>query len=241
MNRFNDCYKKKFYEKGFVYKRKAYVRVINDVLQYFSLSCNSYHHTCDVEFSILPLCMDFSRYGWRIENYYLKKFDKYDSYLDTYWSYDCLSPQSINECLDNILLFLESYLFPCFDYSHDCINALDCVIKIEKVFYERQKRYLRLTSANENDVEDYNGGIKDLNYYRSSLYYLALKTKNYDLALKCRREQSKCYRDKLLCIEEIKRLEKGDYNYFIKLLKENELASKEYLIKEKILSPCSVV
>ena len=227
-------FKTKFYDQfkqlGFIRKQNLYIRVVNDVLQNFNLHTRNNHYF-NIEFAVLPLCMDISKFGYDISRYNLKNFELFHSLSDVDWKYDSLSISSIDECLDNISIFIDTYLIPFFQSSTNCEKALSNVLKIENLFYENRVKFMLSIGGKYDDSY-----VSNLNYFDSVIYFLALKAKQYPLALQCRKKQFNSQIDRISCADEIRLLEQNDFSYFNILIDTNEKNSKEYLLKKKIIN-----
>lgn len=135
-----------------------YIRVINDVLQCVGLKKYSGGFDCDVMFEISPLCVpDMFEIHPRLPSgrYILRMFEGM-----VLWKFDKNSQESIDFCIDNIMMFMNKYLVPFFEQGIDCKSAYYQICEFEKLAYKNR--------------------IRMMDYYK---YCMALKFGDYNLAL----------------------------------------------------------
>lgn len=236
---------------GFKRKKNVFIRVVNDVLQSFyteKLSIYSYGRECRVGFSVLPLCqkLEAERILGGFGVYYLRKFEiSHWAEGDDRWRYKSI-PEDISACIDEILIYINKYLLPFFERANSCKAALPEVIALEKLFNENRIESLKLS-----DIADKAGPNAELNLSDSTKYFMALKSGDYDFALKSRKAlleqnmavyesvQNNSYMTKEKLHEkeemlsklqdEIRHLEEKDWDYFKIIIADNEAYSREKL------------
>lgn len=235
---------------GFNRKKNIFVRLVNDVLQTFyieKLGIHSYERAARVGFSVIPLCQ-------RIETeqvldgfgvYYLRNFEISTLTEGNGWRYKSI-PEDIDACVKEILMYTNKYLLPFFERANSCKAALSEVLALEKIFNNNRLESLKL--CNIADRLDPN---VELNLLDSKKYFMALKSGDYDFALKSRKAlleqnmtayhsaQTNSYmtskklheQEEMLgkLQDEIQHLEEKDWNYFKTMIVDNEDYSREKL------------
>jgi hypothetical protein len=113
---------------GFRRKGKAFVRVVNDVMQIF-----------ESEKIQTGLCLGE-----------LRKFELPDISLVSLWSsgprldaweYDSKLEENMDACVEDIIRYLDKHLLPFFERANSCETALPEWIKLEQLFYDNAKIY----------------------------------------------------------------------------------------------------
>lgn len=233
---------------GFKRRKNAFVRVINDVLQNFTIEKISSGWACRVDFSIIPLCLRIEKeyISGGVYPHYLKKFELISGTPSDSWEYDKHSEASMDACLREIMRYVTSYLLPFFEHATNCQTALPEVIRLEKTLNDKW-----LASRKSSGIEDHAGPNAGLDLLDSTKYFMALKNGDYDFALKSRQallqqhmnsynsmsergyltEEDRVRREKGIAElrGEIAHLEAKDTGYFQRLLEENEAYSRESL------------
>jgi len=168
---------------GFARKNKAFVRVVNDVMQNISIEKLRSGRTCRVRFSIVPLCLRIEKeyIADGVYSRYLRQFELANSREYDDWEYDPKSEESMDKCVLEIIRYIKSYLLPLFDRANSCKTALPELIKLEKLFNDIRLEGLRIAGR-----EDRASPGAELNLIDSVKYYMALKIGDYDFALKSR-------------------------------------------------------
>jgi hypothetical protein len=237
----------KVLQYGFKRKKNVFARLVNDVLQSFyveKLSISPYERACRVGFSVLPICQKLE-----IEPilgvYYLRKFEISHCVESDRWRYKSI-PENIGVCVDEILMYINKYLLPFFERANSCKTALPEVIELEKLFNANRLESLKLSNIADNAEPN-----AELNLSDNAKYFMALKSGNYDFALKSRKAllkqsiaayqsvQNNKYMTKEKLHEkeeilsklqvEILHLEEEDWDYFNTIIANNEAYSIERL------------
>jgi len=235
---------------GFRQKKNVFGRIVDDVYQNFyieKLRLTPDERRCRVGFAVVPLCQRLTENqisdGMGI--YYLRKFEVSHWMDGDGWRYK-VSSEDISVCVDEIISFINKYLLPFFERANSCKTALPEAIALEKLFNETRKESLR-----QNGMEDKAGSYVDLNLLDSAKYYMALKSGDFDFALKSRMallqqnvdsynsmkergyltEEDRMRREKKLAVlrSEISKIEGRDETYIQQLIIKNEEYSRECL------------
>ena len=206
---------------GFRRKGNTFGRVINDVVQTFTLERYGSGHLCRVVFLTAPLCSEFECVP--IGLLALKRFE--GSY-DEDWFYDAKNSESVSSVIKTITEYMEKHLIPFFERSDSTKTAFETIMEVRKLFETRRKAHLRLEGI--WDCADPDSWV---GYYDRDQYYLALKSGHYDYAIKSITLMLENVREEFLqqYQEELKRLESQDYVWFETIFRENELKSREIL------------
>lgn len=236
-----------FSQYGFKKKNKAFVRVINDVMQNFAIEKLG-SGRIRLEFAIIPLSLRIEKnyilggvYSYNLRRFEPARWTHWDE-----WVYNSKSDESMEACINEILRYLTSYLIPLFENACSCKTALPKLIKLEKHFNQN-----RIAGLKADGIED--GALEGagLNLLDSSKYFMALKSGDYEYALKSRKalleqniESYKSMKDNSNMTkeilheryeaiqelqEEIRHLEEDDRDYFNAMIVENETYSREVL------------
>ena len=240
---------------GFKRRKNAFVRVINDVMQNFSIERISSGWACRVDFAIIPLCLRIEkRYILGgVYSHYLKEFELISGTPSDSWEYDKHSEASMDACLREIMRYVTSYLLPFFEHATNCETALPEVIRFEKILSDKCVASPK-SSGIEDRYSDHDSVLKMLQQHLlsdSSKYFMALKNGDYDFALRSRQallqqhmdsynsmsergyltEEDRLRRERSHAElrDEIEHLEARDTGYFQRLLEENEAYSRESL------------
>lgn len=222
---FYQYYRNDWHAKGFYKKNNTCFRIINDIVQNFTLEHYSMGYVCRISFGILPLSMGINDIT-QGEEYELEQFDVEPLSQPSSWAYDKKSEDDCIRCFENILYHINKYLFPFFDQAVDSKSALAGKISIEKLFNNNRLAVLKM--ENITDGSRLKNGI---NLNDDTKFYLALSAQDYDFALQCRKVQLPSRRDHVSCEKEIDLLERKEYAYFQDLIKRNEKISWEYLTR----------
>lgn len=168
--------KAEFSQYGFKQKRKAFVRVINDVMQNFTLEKLRSGRACRVEFAIIPLCLriekDYITGG--VYSHNLRRFEPAHWTHWDQWEYDPKSEKSMNNCIDEMIMQIKKHLMPLFCKANSCKTAYDELCELDREFYGNVK------NMRENDKKYFQNGVNMLD---NTKYYMALKNGNYDIAV----------------------------------------------------------
>ena len=104
---------------GFKSYRKNYYRVINDIFQSVNLHKSVSGDNCTIEFVIAPLCAgDFIKKDFCGTNH-LKMFKNDYSWFP----YNKDDEGSVNNCVGEMISYVETYLIPYFERSSDSTKA----------------------------------------------------------------------------------------------------------------------
>lgn len=225
----------KYKELGFKRVKQSYARIINDVLQVFTLKRWRFGYVCTVEFGVRPLCGYVPNYNVGIQT-----LDKYK--IETYggWNYIPNNEESIEQCVRSIVETIESHMMPLFEQADCCKNAPSVLMEAERQF-ERN----RLTSLALEGTCDRAKPFEERILLNSDYYYMALKNGDVGYAEKYLSFKIKHYLDSLNMrtsqpydvIESNKealekyrlylsKIEKKDIAFFDNIIKQNEGASR---------------
>ena len=253
-NLFNKIYfercKEEFGNMGFVKDRNSFVRIVNkEIVQSFCLQKWGGGYKCEIHFGIEPLCGG-EKPGFPSLRYSLRKF-----------IYTIQDPwvckgkdQEIIDGVENVILDIKQYIIPSFERAIDTASALNETIYLDKLVY----KIVSLRNG-ENVISSTELDEKAVRMNDNAKYFLALKSENYKFAAKCLeaflKEQLYIYErckdcceefegypkeNVLNCEKEISLLEKeivliknGEYDYFRKIVKENEKNNEKLYQKIK--------
>lgn len=219
---------------------KTLVRVKNDVMQTFTLKCYRGGGMCEVEFGVIPLCVGITDVN--MGTYSLGHFEKVDN-----WTYDHTF-DSMNQVINDILRYINEYLYPFFGRADSTQNALGELMEIERLFEKNRLQYLLQRHMTDHATPETKLARLLLDPVK---YYIALKRGGYQFALMCHKELLKqniaslhavCadssfpeekILERKLAIDrirnEVEKLEKGDMEYFEQMIKRNEAISIDFL------------
>lgn len=230
---------------GFKRNGVVFIRVVNDVVQYWTIEKICAGRTYRVLFAVYPICMpldDKYDFVFGVESFELRRFEASLLPNDSFdgWDIDPKSNESMDACVSDIVRYIKEYLIPFFDRTNNCGAIAQAYIDLEELFAKN-----RLKALAANGIEDL---AMPLNFdpilLMRTTYYAALKSGDYSLALKCRKEIERqnveaCERrgfmkqhniDALAKFrEEIAHLEAGDYDYFDKIIAKNEESTGKLL------------
>lgn len=172
---------------GFKRKGKAYVRVVNDVMQNFMIERINQGRECRIQFAVLPLCMRIEKdyISGGVYSHSLRRFEPITSDSDynmDSWSYDSNSTTSMDKCIHQIARFIVIYLLPFFERANSSQTALDELIELDKLFDKTRLIGLKICG-----IEDMSESISNPLYPWHNRYCMALKQGLYDLAWDCHR------------------------------------------------------
>jgi|GEM_PF-1829440 len=247
--------KKEFSQYGYKRKSNSFARVINDVMQNFTLKKYSTGRGCTIEFGIVPLCMRIEKANINggIGIYNLRRFEPVQWDHWDYWDYDPNSEESIDICISELITHINKYLIPLFNRADSCNNGYQELCELDRLFNKnwvigREKYSDGKAIMREEDQKFYRDGVNMLD---SCKYYMALKNGNYNLAISHLKafeqknmdsyttmlegghltEADKNRREKK--IEELRNkiilIEEKNEKYILSLIQENEAYSKENL------------
>jgi hypothetical protein len=233
-----------FSQYGFKRKKKAFVRVVNDVMQLFSIEKIFSGTACRVLFAIVPLCARIEKHHINGEIYSrdLRRFEvSYDTQSLDIWECGSKLKKDDDHCVADILRYLREYLIPLFIRADSCKTALPEILAVDKLFCNNRRIHLR-----HNFIDDMAKPDKTI-ISAFTEYYMALKNGDYITTLEYiqdRLQQSLInYKDRLKLSylskamiekdkkaiakykETVSRLEAMDIKYFQCLIEENELYS----------------
>ncbi|MBQ7011412.1 MAG: hypothetical protein IJN63_06865 [Clostridia bacterium] len=127
----NRC-KNEFDKYGFNWHGNNAYRVVNDVFQSFCLHRSVSGDSCTVEFITVPLCI-----GQYINKSYcgpnhLKKFENEGSWFE----YDKNDDKSMEECVSNMIGYMQRYLIPFFEASTNAYDAYYANLSFQRDHYK---------------------------------------------------------------------------------------------------------
>jgi len=155
-----------------------HLRLINDVVQYIGLQILSGKRYCRIYFGIRPLCCIKSEVHPKFANgdYDLRMFEGYKKA----WEYDKKSQESINNCVENIIWYIKTYLLEVFKRGIDCKSGYHEIYNFEQTSYDLAKKLYLEQGKKWEDARYIKNGIY-MNDYRK--FCMALKIGDYDLSL----------------------------------------------------------
>ena len=236
-----------FPQYGLKKKNKAYVGVVNDVMQNFTfeeLRRGRTCRACRVEFAIIPLCLRIEKEDipGGVYSYNLKLFEEGEWMQRDQWEYDPKSEESMEACAKDVIRYLTYYLLPLFERANSCETALPELINVEKLFNDNRVEFLR-----KNGLEDRAKPGSGFQLSNCVYYYMALKNGDFYFALKSRKallqqnvdsynsmsergyltEKNRIQReiDISKLRDEIAKIERQDKSYINQLIIENETYS----------------
>lgn len=143
LNEYKKRCKKKFGEYGFVPYRNYHNRIINDVFQCFCLHRSRYGTDATVEFCVLPLSQEYKIDKSTCSAMHLKKFEN----SSEWFPYISGDQSSINDCIEQLISYMEKYLMPFFQNSTNCANAYETL----KIFDATYNEYTKMIMALKNE------------------------------------------------------------------------------------------
>lgn len=180
-----------FYESGktifapYGFRRcgRTFVRVIHDVAQCFDLEKIFSGSCCRVSFTVLPLCLVTERMDVSGQNcgYYLRNFEppaltigwNGEDFVNG-WATDPRDEAVMDACITEISRFLQTYLLPYFLKADSCAAFLESFFPLMELF----DRNIKSFSLNHKPWSR----PLDSHIDTLSIYYAALKCRNYELA-----------------------------------------------------------
>lgn len=185
--------KAEFGPLGFVRKGESFARVKNDVFQTFSLYRYRGNYSCTIGFDVAPLCggeLDPTEFSY--ETTFIEPIPNSGE-----WIYFCDEEESVLECTDKLIETIKKHIIPFFERAVDSSTALDECMKIENLLEENRKS--QLETNGEEDCAD-PGRMDYIHYCDIGKYYMALKSKQYDFAIKyhesCIKRWQRLYKDR---------------------------------------------
>lgn len=219
-------------------------RIINDVFQTFYLErvrgCHE-KKAARIGFDVFPLCqrIQAEEAASGMGLLYLRGFEPSDDlFLDRFLYHS--DDESIDGTIQEIKRFFNTYMIPFFEHSLDCISA-----KKQSFNVRRQLEDARLETLKRNGIN--NSAPKDAwkPYFSQNVFYMALKTHDYELAAEMRKWDISYFGEKtdnaigndlqvrqkriLDLKQELVYLEDNFYAFFDEKIKENEAYSIEQL------------
>lgn len=235
--------KSRYAPEGFVRTRQTWSRIVNDVLQTFTLKRFCRGCISTIEFGVFPLCNDVLFVDMGL--YSLERFVPALYGRESGWLYDKNSAESVCRSIDAMLHTVDAYLMPLFRRANSSSTALPALIGLDKLFEQK-----RLSLIGE--PIPINCG-EELSLMCSEKYYLALKAGDYafakkylhfHIALNERNLETlsptayQAAQQKARYIAKLSELNKhramlaqGNYEYFSGLLKSNEMRNLENMYK----------
>lgn len=144
MDYFINIYKKRckeeFSKYGFKSYRNYHNRIINDVFQCFGLHRSQYGTDATVEFCVLPLSQEYKIDRSTCGAMHLKKFENNADWFP-YISGD---QSSIDNCIEQLILYMERYLMPFFQKATNCVDAYEALKMFDAAYNEYPKMIMAL-------------------------------------------------------------------------------------------------
>lgn len=122
-----------FLNYGFKTFRNNHYRVINDIFQSFNLHQSVSGGDCTVEFIILPLAINQEIDKSTCGADHLKVFE--DDF--SWFSYNRNSTQSINLCVDTLIVYMKKYLMAFFENGINSKMAYKLICDFEKKHHDK--------------------------------------------------------------------------------------------------------
>ena len=236
---------------GFKRNGVVFIRVVNDVVQYWTIEKICAGRECRVSFAVYPICMpldDKYDFVFGFESFELRRFEAsllpfLNDPLDG-WDIDPKSNESMDACVSDIVRYIKEYLIPFFDRTNNCGAIAQSYIDLVELFKKNRLKALAAIGIADGKADLAMPLNFDPILLMRTTYYAALKSGDYSLALKCRKEIERekveaCERrgfmkqhdiDALAKFrEEMAHLEAGDYDYFDKIIAENEESTGKLL------------
>lgn len=161
---------------GFRRNKQTYARVVGDVFHRFTLVRSRSGYSCTINFAIIPLCMELPAYldvgGYSMERFVVKK-----DLFRPIWTYNAASPESVNECLDQMFSCFDKNVLSLFARVDNCETAFSELLRLRNLFESNYYTFLALHQMTGRDVSDDR-------YFNTELFYIALKTHRYEFAQK---------------------------------------------------------
>ena len=227
---------------GFRRKKNTFVRVINDVMQSFTLKKYKFGQMYTIEFGVIPLCIKIEHFD--LGSYNLRSFEV-DATLGD-WKHDNSSYESIDQCIDELISNIKNHLIPFFNLAVCSKTALPQIILIEELFNKNRIEFLKM-----HNIQNKRKTSETYNVLDRVKFYMAIKNGDYCFALKNRQEllanniksyqSSQNYlfmtqgklKERKVRIEKIKfeieQLENNNQKYFQEQIDDNEKKSKKFL------------
>lgn len=170
---FQEC-KARYVPLGFRRIRRAYARIVNDVMQTFTFKRYSSGRECTVEFGVFPLCqvLEYPEYG----HYNLCNFEVPTYYAD--WSYDKNSEDSMKACVQDICGYIDRYLIPLFTEATCSEKALPALIKLDTHFHNVRQTHFQQKRRVDRAKLDW----RYASMLRTEKFFMALKSGQYEYA-----------------------------------------------------------
>ncbi len=249
MNYFVDRYiqrcKEEFSNIGFQRKKNSFVRVENDVIQFFSLKHLRGVYSCSIEFESAPFCCGKPSLLGTGGTFRIEWFEGVDRNGE--WEYDPHDENSVNKCIEDLILSIKKHIIPFFEKTTTPAEVFDETHLIEIGLTKDDREQLTKT----NNYSKY----RQINIFTDpDRYYISLKTKNYDFAkwyleniIKIAERAYEETKDILTdsnkkerkafiirCKSEIKKLELNEFDYFDEIVESKEREAKEFLYSLKL-------
>ena len=120
-----------FYQYGFKWYGNNAYRVVNDMFQSYNLHRSVSGNACIVEFASVPLCSgDYINKSYCGANH-IKRFESDYSWFD----YDRTDEASIENCVEDIIIYMSKYLMPFFEASSNSYDAYHTLICFQRDHY----------------------------------------------------------------------------------------------------------
>lgn len=140
LNKYKQKCKKSFGEYGFISYRNSHYRIINDVFQSFRLHRSQYGTGATVEFCVLPLSQEYKIEKSTCSAMHLKNFENSAEWFP-YISSDL---SSVDDCIEQLILYMERYLILFFQNSINCSTAYEALKMFDAAYNEYPKMIMAL-------------------------------------------------------------------------------------------------
>jgi hypothetical protein len=173
-----DACKIEFAQYGFKRKSKAFVRVVNDVMQGFAIEKFNLSRECKVLYSILPLCLGIEQHyiSGGVYSQELSKFEPWGT-----WCFEPKSEKSMNECIKYVISQIHKHLIPLFNKADSCKTAYHELCEADRLFDKNRK--IMLENRGIEYIAEHEYIRYGVNMLDNVKYYMALKNGNYDVAV----------------------------------------------------------
>lgn len=230
---------------GFNRVGDSWIRIVSDVIQTFRLKSMVGSKCYTIDFGVFPLCMPINCCD--MGAYSLNHFSSNPIVYDNGWKRWEKSPNTTDDCDDNIWTAFGKYLIPFFAQANSCEMALRSMIELDELFDRNRREVLQKAS-----LPDCATPWQKRSLCAPEKYYMALKCKDYQYALSFLHNELLMCEDTIcgnqseyqpeIVIERHKErkaeallhqtmLNEGNPGFFDQLLFENERISRENIEK----------
>jgi len=161
---------------GFVKQGMVWGRIIGDVYQGISIRQSSIK-TPIIAFGILPLCAGIDFYD-SIEQYDLDNLYPLENFQSVL---DCDPRFADNEAImEKLKNRIEESVLPMFEKCIDCTSSFDPLMKLKYLTEHRRIQVLKHLRIKDGAIP-----LEERIMHDEHLFYIALKTGNYDYVMRC--------------------------------------------------------